>query len=110
MNMTEVSGPNRACYYLNPTTKKLELGTYDESTVMEKLQKRAEELKKNPVGQTTLTNEEIQELAKKFDPQNMTQKEYDSFIRWKAAILVCLFAISYRGFLSPCISGHRHPI
>ena len=64
MNMTEVSGPNRACYYLNPTTKKLELGTYDESAVMEKLQKRAEELKKNPVGQNTLTNEEIQELIK----------------------------------------------
>ena len=82
MNMTEVSGPNRACYYLNPTTKKLELGTYDESAVMEKLQKRAEELKKNPVGQNTLTNEEIQELAKKFDPQNMTQKEYDSFIHY----------------------------
>ena len=82
MNMTEVSGPNRACYYLNPTTKKLELGTYDESAVMEKLQKRAEELKKNPVGQNTLTNEEIQELVKKFDPQNMTQKEYDSFIRY----------------------------
>lgn len=61
--------------------QKLELGTYDESAVMEKLQKRADELKKNPVGQNTLTNEEIQELAKKFDPQNMTQKEYDSFIR-----------------------------
>lgn len=82
MNMTEVSGPNRACYYLNPTTKKLELGTYDESAVMEKLQKRVEELKQNPVGQNTLTNEEIQELAKKYDPQNMAQKEYDSFIRY----------------------------
>ena len=73
-----------AVYYLNPTTQKMELTdkTIDFDAIMKTAQEELEERKKNPVGQNTLTDAEIQELAQKFDPQKMTQKEYDSFIRY----------------------------
>lgn len=73
-----------AVYYLNPTTKKMELTdkTIDYNAVMKKAQEQLEELKKNPVGKNTLTDAEMNELAQKYDPQNMTQKEYDNFIRY----------------------------
>lgn len=73
-----------AVYYLNPTTKKMELTdkTIDYDAVMKKAQEQLEELKKNPVGKNTLTDAEMNELAQKYDPQNMTQKEYDNFIRY----------------------------
>lgn len=71
-----------AAYYLNPTTKKMELTEIDYDAVMKKAQEQLEELKKNPVGKNTLTDAEINELAQKYDPQNMTQKEYDNFIRY----------------------------
>lgn len=69
-------------YYLNPTTQKMELTdkTVDYDAVMKTAQEQFEEMKKNPVGKNTLTDAEINELAQKYDPQNMTQKEYDSFI------------------------------
>lgn len=69
-------------YYLSPTTKKVELTEIDYNAVMKKAQEQLEELKKNPVGKNTLTDTEINELAQKYDPQNMTQKEYDNFIRY----------------------------
>ena len=73
-----------AAYYLNPTTKQMELTdkTIDFDAIMTTAQEQLEELKKNPVGKNTLTDAEIQELAQKYDPQKMTQKEYDSFIRY----------------------------
>lgn len=73
-----------AAYYLNPTTKKVELTdkTIDYDAVMKKAQEQLEELKRNPVGKNTLTDAEINELAQEYDPQNMTQKEYDNFIRY----------------------------
>ncbi len=73
-----------AAYYLNPTTKQMELTdkTIDFDAIMITAQEQLEELKKNPVGKNTLTDAEIQELAQKYDPQKMTQKEYDSFIRY----------------------------
>ena len=63
--------------------------------MMATIQQRADQLQKNPVGQNTLTQEEIQQLAKKYDPQNMTQKEYDSFIRY----------LEEKGVLSPLESS-----
>ena len=83
MNSVEAFIPG-AVYYLNPTTQKMELTdkTVDYDAVMKTAQEQFEELKKNPVGQNTLTDEEINELAQKYDPQQMTQKEYDSFIRY----------------------------
>ena len=73
-----------AAYYLNPTTKKMELTdkTIDYDAVIKAAQEQFEELKKNPVGKNTLTDTEIKELAQKYDPQKMTQKEYDNFIRY----------------------------
>lgn len=56
--------------------------TIDYDTIMKMAQEQLDELKKNPVGQNTLIDTEIQELAQKYDPQKMTQKEYDSFIRY----------------------------
>ena len=73
-----------AVYYLNPTTQKMELTdkTVDYDAVMKTAQEQFEEMKKNPVGKNTLTDTEIKELAQKYDPQKMTQKEYDNFIRY----------------------------
>lgn len=81
MNVTETIKPG-VLYYLNPVTKKMELTdkTVDYDAVMKTAQEQLEELKKKPVGNNTLTDAEIQELAQKYDPQNMTQKEYDDFI------------------------------
>lgn len=83
MNSVEAFIPG-AVYYLNPTTQKMELTdkTVDYDAVMKTAQEQFEELKKNPVGQNTLTGAEIKELAQKYDPQQMTQEEYDSFIRY----------------------------
>ena len=83
MNSVEAFIPG-AVYYLNPTTQKMELTdkTVDYDAVMKTAQEQFEELKKNPVGQNTLTDAEIKELAQKYDPQQMTQEEYDSFIRY----------------------------
>ena len=80
---------------MNSVTKKLESGSYDAAAMMATIQQRADQLQKNPVGQNTLTQEEIQQLAKKYDPQNMTQKEYDSFIRY----------LEEKGVLSPLESS-----
>ena len=57
-----------AAYYLNPTTKKVELTdkTIDYDAVMKKAQEQLEELKRNPVGKNTLTDAEINELAQEF--------------------------------------------
>lgn len=83
MNAIESFVPG-AGYYLNPTTKKMERTdkTLDYDAVMNVVQEQFAELKKNPVGKNTLTDAEICELAQKYDPQKMTQEEYDSFIRY----------------------------
>lgn len=83
MNAIESFVPG-ASYYLNPTTKKMERTDkiLDYDAVMNVLQGQLAELKKNPVGKNTLTDAEICELAQKYDPQKMTQEEYDSFIRY----------------------------
>ena len=83
MNAIESFVPG-VSYYLNPTTKKMERTdkTLDYDAVMNVVQGQLAELKKNPVGQNTLTDAEICELAQKYDPQKMTQGEYDSFIRY----------------------------
>lgn len=89
MNVTEGSKPIYSSYvWLNPTTKKEEVGTYNYTAFMEKfqeqIQKQIEEANVNPpeIGDQTLSEAEIQALAKKYDPQDMTQDEYDEFIRY----------------------------
>lgn len=85
MNVTGVSTPIYApCYQLNQTTGELEVGAYNYAALMEKIQEQIEEAKVNPpeIGDQTLSESEIQELAKKYDPQDMTQDEYDEFIRY----------------------------
>ncbi|MBM6725356.1 hypothetical protein [Pseudoflavonifractor phocaeensis] len=85
MNMTDSSNTIYLPYtWLNPTTGKAELGTYNYTAFLEKFQKQIEEAKVNPpeLKDQTLSETEIQELAKKYDPQDMTQDEYDEFIRY----------------------------
>ena len=85
MNVTGSSDPiYLPCIRLNQKTGEAEFGTYDYTALMEKIQKQIEEAKVNPpeIGNQTLSEAEIQELAKRYDPQNMTQDEYDEFIRY----------------------------
>ena len=72
------------CIWLNPTTQKTEVGTYNYTVLMEKFQKQVEQAKRNPpeLGDQTLSEAEIQALAEKYDPQSMSQAEYDEFIRY----------------------------
>lgn len=72
------------CIWLNPTTQKAEIGTYNYTALMEKFQKQVEQAQGNPpeLGNQTLSEAEIQALAEKYDPQNMSQTEYDEFIRY----------------------------
>ena len=44
------------------------------------VKREAEEASKEPFVRAELTKEDIKELASKYDPTNMSQKEYDSFL------------------------------
>lgn len=87
-----VTGSSNSIYlprvWLNPTTGKAEFDTYDYTTFMEKfqeqIQKQIEEAKVNPpeIGKQELSETEIKELAEKYNPQDMTQAEYDEFIQY----------------------------
>lgn len=68
------------CYRLNPSTGKGEFGTYNFSKLMEQQVKLAEEERNPTIETATLTPKELQELANEYDPNNMTQEEYDRFI------------------------------
>ena len=86
MNVRGVSeGIYLPCIWLNPTTQKAEVGTYSYTALMEKFQKQVEQVQGKPpeLGNQTLSEAEIQALAEKYDPQNMSQAEYDEFIRYK---------------------------
>lgn len=85
MNVTGGSeGIYLPCIWLNPTTQKAEVGTYNYTALMEKFQKQIAQAKLNPpeLGDQTLSEADIQALAEKYDPQNMSQAEYDEFIRY----------------------------
>lgn len=85
MNVTGGSeGIYLPCIWLNPTTQKAEVGTYNYTVLMEKFQKQIAQAKLNPpeLGDQTLSEADIQALAEKYDPQNMSQAEYDEFIRY----------------------------
>ena len=85
MNVSGV--PNeiyRPCYRLNSSTGKIESGSYNYSALMRNIQKQEamakEEIPK--IGDKELPESEIEELAKRYDPKNMSQAEYDDFIRF----------------------------
>ena len=83
MNTSGISDPIYApCYQLNKTTGEVETGTYNFTALMEKIQKQIEEAKVNPpeIGNKTLSESELKELAGKFDPHHMSQMQYDAFI------------------------------
>lgn len=85
MNVTGgAEGIYLPCIWLNPTTQKAEVGTYSYTALMEKFQKQVEQVQGKPpeLGNQTLSEAEIQALAEKYDPQNMSQAEYDEFIRY----------------------------
>lgn len=85
MNVTGgAEGIYLPCIWLNPTAQKAEVGTYSYTALMEKFQKQVEQVQGKPpeLGNQTLSEAEIQALAEKYDPQNMSQAEYDEFIRY----------------------------
>lgn len=85
MSTAGVSNPIYVPYvWVNPATEKAELGTYSYAALMEQFQKKMEEAAGKPleIGDQRLSEAEIQELANRYDPQNMTQDEYDGFIRY----------------------------
>ena len=85
MNVTGgAEGIYLPCIWLNPTTQKAEVGTYSYTALMEKFQKQVEQVQGKPpeLGNQTMSEAEIQALAEKYDPQNMSQAEYDEFIRY----------------------------
>lgn len=85
MNVTGISNAiYKPCYTLNQTTGEAEVGSYNYTSLMENIQKQIEEAKMNPpeIGDKELSETEIKELAEKYDPQNMSQAEYDEFIRY----------------------------
>ena len=85
MNVTGgAEGIYLPCIWLNPTMQKAEVGTYSYTALMEKFQKQVEQVQGKPpeLGNQTLSEAEIQALAEKYDPQNMSQAEYDEFIRY----------------------------
>lgn len=73
----------RLCYKLNSTTKKLETGSYNYSAFMEQLRQQEKAALQSPpqVGNKELSERELQELSERYDPENMSQMEYDTFIR-----------------------------
>lgn len=73
------------CIYKNRTTGELERGQYNLTEMMEKAKENHDaRLRELAAAKKTLTPAEIDELAEKlykqYDPQHMTQKDYDSFI------------------------------
>lgn len=68
------------CYTLDPTTGKAKLDKYDQTKFMQLLAEAEEEYRNTPLGTGTLTDQEIQALAKKYDPKHMSQSEYEQFI------------------------------
>lgn len=70
------------CYYIDTESKMLTRGTYDFSALMEQRAKMAEEEARNPqIGRETLSRQELEDMAAKYDPSHMSQEEYNAFIR-----------------------------
>ena len=70
------------CYYIDMESKTLTRGTYDFSAPMEKRAKMAEEEARNPqIGRETLSRQELEDMAAKYDPSHMSQETYNAFIR-----------------------------
>lgn len=70
------------CYHLDLSAKKVTMGKYDYSKLVAQQSKMAEEERNNPqIGTATLTEQEIQDFAGKYNPTNMTNAEYNGFIK-----------------------------
>ena len=79
--MNELSVSNyMPCYSFDKATGEMKLGQYDRAQFMRELAEAEEEYRKMPVGNGTLTDQEVWELAQKYDPRDMTQEEYETFI------------------------------
>lgn len=74
--------PYKVYYDIDMKTgaRTLKKGNYSE--FMQLLAEAEEEERNAPVGTGKLTKEEIRDLAEKYDPQNMSQEEYERFIAY----------------------------
>jgi len=68
--------PYAPCYHIDPSTKQIKAGQYNNSEFLRQLQQQ-DTLQ---IGTKTLSAQEIQQLAAEYDPSNMSQKEYSEFI------------------------------
>lgn len=68
------------CYHIDTTNKTMTLGRYNYSELMKRQAKLAEEERNQTIGTEELTDQQLRELASRYDPANMTQQEYDRFI------------------------------
>ena len=67
------------CYNIDRKTGKGSYGTYDYSRLLEQQARLA---KQEPdIGTYKLTDRELRQLAEKYDPSGMSEKEYESLIQ-----------------------------
>lgn len=81
--MSHVSAPVYTVYYdIDMSTGKRTLKKCEYSEFMRLLAEAEEEERNAPIGTGKLTEEEIQGLAEKYDPNHMSQSEYDRLIAY----------------------------
>lgn len=79
--MNGISEPSfMPCYHIDLSTKKATLGKYNFTKFLEQQTKLAEEGNRQTTSISKITPQKIQELAKKYNPQQMSQDEYRNFI------------------------------
>lgn len=79
--MSDISVPSyMPCYHIDLSTKKATLGKYDFSKFLEQQTQLAENARNQATSSRQLTQQQYQELAGKYDPEQMSQQEYRDFI------------------------------
>ena len=79
--MSDISVPSyMPCYHIDLSTKKATLGKYNFSKFLEQQTQLAENARNQATSSRQLTQQQYQELAGKYDPEQMSQQEYRDFI------------------------------
>ena len=79
--MSDISVPSyMPCYHIDLSAKKATLGKYNFSKFLEQQTQLAENARNQATSSQQLTQQQYQELAGKYDPEQMSQQEYRDFI------------------------------
>lgn len=82
MESGEVTNRYAPCFYRDQSTGKLTRGTYDYAWLLAQQARMADEERLHPqIGKNKLTQQELQALAKQYDPADMTGAEYDQLLQ-----------------------------